>query len=186
MTISIIDMPQDEASIRQGGEVISLAFAENFPGAWDTIAEGIEEIHEMLADDRICRAAHLDGRIVGWIGGIPEYDGNVWELHPLAIHPDFQGQGFGRLLVQDFEEQVAKKGAITIMLGSDDENKMTSLSGVDLYDNLPEKIAHIRNLKNHPYSFYQKLGYNIIGVIPDANGIGKPDILMGKRVKSSG
>lgn len=185
MTITIIDMPDDKTLIRQAGEVINLAFAENFIDAWSTIEEGIEEVHKMLAEDRICRVALLDGRLVAWIGGIPEYDGNVWELHPLAVHPDFQGQGIGRILVQDFEEVVAKKGALTIMLGSDDENNMTSLSNVDLYDNLPDKLANIRNLKNHPFGFYQKMGYSIIGVIPDASGIGKPDILMGKRVKSS-
>lgn len=185
MTIKISDMLDDETLIHQGGEVISLAFAENFPGVWDTIEDGIEEIHKMRAKNRICRVALLDGRVVGWIGGIPEYDGNVWELHPLAVHPDFQGQGIGRLLVEDFEKEVAKKGALTIILGSDDENNMTSLSNVDLYDNLPERIANIRNLKNHPYSYYQKLGFSIIGLIPDANGIGKPDILMGKRVKLS-
>jgi aminoglycoside 6'-N-acetyltransferase I len=41
-------------------------------------------------------------------------------------------------------------------------------------------IVSIRNLKRHPYEFYQKLGYVIVGVIPDANGPGKPDILMAK------
>jgi len=186
MTIKIVDMPRDEAHIRQGGEVIQAAFEKNFPGAWETVEDGIEEIHEMLADDRICRAALLDGKIVGWIGGIPEYDGNVWELHPLAIHPDYQGQGIGRLLVEDFEQLVSEKGALTIILGSDDESNMTSLSGVDLYDNLLEKIASIQNLRRHPFGFYQKMGYTIIGVVPDANGYGKPDIIMGKRVTSTG
>ena len=69
------------------------AFADHWAEAWNTLEEGIEEVHEMLAEDRICRAAILDGRVVGWIGGIPEYDGNVWKLHPLAGHPDFHGQG---------------------------------------------------------------------------------------------
>lgn len=42
---------------------------------------------------------------------------------------------------------------------------------------------HIETLEpTDPYEFYQKLGYAIIGVVPDANGLGKPDILMAKRV----
>ena len=45
-----------------------------------------------------------------------------------------------------------------------------------------EHLAKIRNLRGHPYEFYQKLGFVIVGVIPDANGPGKPDILMTKRV----
>ncbi len=68
-------------------------------------------------------------------------------------------------------------------LGSDDEDNMTSLSGVDLYENLWEKVHNIRNLKNHPFEFYQKMGYVITGVVIDANGIGRPDILMSKRVR---
>jgi aminoglycoside 6'-N-acetyltransferase I len=60
---------------------------------------------------------------------------------------------------------------------------MTSLSNVDLYEDLWDKIKNIRNLKNHPFEFYQKLGYIISGVVIDANGIGKPDILMSKRVR---
>jgi hypothetical protein len=35
---------------------------------------------------------------------------------------------------------------------------------------------HIINL----HQFYQRLGYTIVGVIPDANGPGKPDIVMTK------
>jgi aminoglycoside 6'-N-acetyltransferase I len=59
---------------------------------------------------------------------------------------------------------------------------MTSLAGVDLYENLWEKIRYIQDLKGHPFGFYQKLGYIITGVVPDANGRGKPDILMAKRL----
>jgi aminoglycoside 6'-N-acetyltransferase I len=27
----------------------------------------------------------------------------------------------------------------------------------------------------HPYEFYMKIGFSIVGVMPDANGVGKPD-----------
>jgi aminoglycoside 6'-N-acetyltransferase I len=59
---------------------------------------------------------------------------------------------------------------------------MTSLSGIELYPDVCEHIEKIRNLRRHPYEFYQKVGFHIVGVIPDANGRGKPDILMAKRL----
>jgi hypothetical protein len=42
--------------------------------------------------------------------------------------------------------------------------------------------AKIKNLHRHPFEFYQKAGFSIVGVVPDANGPGKPDILMAKRL----
>ncbi|MGB1253017.1 MAG: GNAT family N-acetyltransferase, partial [Candidatus Promineifilaceae bacterium] len=96
-----------------------------------------------------------------------------------------QGMGIGRKLTRALEDEVRAAGGITLYLGSDDENNMTTLSQVDLFTgDLFEHIRQIQNLKGHPYSFYQKLGYKIVGVIPDANGWGKPDIMMAKRLKS--
>lgn len=57
---------------------------------------------------------------------------------------------------------------------------MTTLGAVDLYPNVWEHIAGVRNLRRHPFEFYQKCGFVIVGVVPDANGLGKPDILMAK------
>ncbi len=140
------------------------------------------EIEEMLQEKKICIGAVEDECIVGVIGGIPTYNGNVYELHPLAVKKSHQRKGIGSKLIALFEEEVAERGAITIYLGSDDEKNQTSLSNKDLYPNLYNEIKHIQNIKNHPYSFYQKNGYKIVGVIPDANGFGKPDIYMAKRV----
>ena len=175
---------EDELLIRQAAQLLVDAFRVHWPEAWPTLEEALKEIHEMLENERICRVA-IDERenLLGIIGGIPGYDGNVWELHPLAIQPSQQGRGIGRALVEDFEQQVRAQGGLTITLGSDDEDGMTSLSNVDLYENLWEKIRDIRNHKNHPFEFYQKLGYIITGVVPDANGKGKPDILMAKRIR---
>lgn len=175
--------PADDLLIQQAAQLIVDAFREHWPDAWPTFEDGLEEIHEMLSAERICRAAVDEDRtLLGVIGGIPQYDGHVWELHPLAVQPHLRGQGIGRALVEDFEEQVRERGGLTITLGSDDEDGMTSLANVDLYENLWEQIRNIRNLKGHPFEFYQKLGYIITGVMPDANGRGKPDIYMSKRV----
>lgn len=84
----------------------------------------------------------------------------------------------------DLEEQVKKRGGLTLWVGTDDEDNMTSLANVNLYSKLWEKIANIKNLRGHPYEFYQKCGFQIVGVMPDANGRGKADIYMAKHVTS--
>lgn len=176
--------PSDERLIRQAAQLLVDAFREHWSHAWSTFEDGLEEVSGMLEAGRICRfAVNGDGNLLGIIGGIPQYDGNVWELHPLAVRPSMQGKGIGRALVLDLEEQVRLRGGLTITLGTDDEDGMTSLSNVDLYENTWEKIRNIRNFKGHPFEFYQKLGYVITGVVPDANGIGKPDILMSKKIR---
>jgi len=173
----------DEKYILQGAQLLVEGFKENWPSAWPDLDSALKEVHECLSEDRICRIA-VDERdnVIGWIGGISQYNGNVWELHPIVVDVNHRNKGIGRLLVEDLEEQVRNRGGITIHLGSDDENNMTSLSNVDLYDNLFDRIKDIKNFKGHPYEFYLKLGFKIVGVIPDANGLGKPDIYLAKRV----
>jgi aminoglycoside 6'-N-acetyltransferase I len=181
--VQIRDLTSDDQhAIQQVAQILVEGFQEHWPDAWPTLDDALEEIEESFEEDWISRiAVDDDGTVLGWIGGQPAYS-EVWELHPLVVRVDQQGKGIGRALVADLEEKVREKGAMTLMLGSDDQDEMTTLAGVDLYDNLPDAIASIRNLRGHPYEFYQKLGYRIIGVVPDANGIGKPDILMAKRV----
>ncbi len=182
--MKIVDLrPHHTARIRQIARLLIIGFEEHWPGYWTDLDTGIAEVLESFASDRISRVA-LDerGNVLGWIGGISEYDGHVWELHPLVVDPSCQRQGIGRALVADFEEQVRQRGGLTIMLGSDDEDDMTTLAGIDLYPDPLAHLAQIQNRRGHPFEFYQKLGYAIVGVVPDANGWGKPDIIMAKRV----
>jgi aminoglycoside 6'-N-acetyltransferase I len=182
--MKIVSLTPDQNNlIQQAARILVDAFRTHSPHSWPTLESGLDEVHEMLSDDRIMRVAlDTEGNAMGWIGGIPQYDGHVWELHPLVVKPELQGKGIGRALVFDFEEQVRSHGALTIMLGADDEDNRTSLSNVDLYADIWRKIKEISNFNRHPYEFYQKMGYTITGVMPDANGIGKPDIFMSKRI----
>jgi len=180
---SILDLEADnEEAIRQAANLLVEGFRDDWPEAWPTEEEALQEVREALGEGRICRVAlDEDGAVLGWIGGIPSYEGKVWELHPLVVRPDVQRRGIGRALVADLEARVGERGAVTLWLGTDDATDMTTLSGVDLYPDVLGHLANIENLRGHPYEFYQKLGFSIIGVMPDANGWGKPDIYMAKR-----
>jgi len=186
--MQIINFPNDDQRlIEQAAEILVEAFKDHWPDAWPTIEDALEEVSGFFSEDRICRiAVDDDGTALGWIGGIETYDGKVWELHPLAVSPRAQGRGIGRALIEDLETQIAARGGLTLWLGSDDEDALTSLGGVDLYPNPLEHLAQIKNLRGHPYEFYQKMGFVIVGAMPDANGFGKPDIYMAKRVSQKG
>jgi aminoglycoside 6'-N-acetyltransferase I len=180
----IVDLtPSDRDWIEQTARLLVVGFAEMAPHDWRDMPSALEEVQESFGDERISRVAiEPAGNVMGWIGGISQYKGNVWELHPLVVDPQHRRRGIGRALVEDLEHQVRARGACTILLGTDDERMWTSLAGVDLYDDLWRHVREIRNLRDHPFEFYRKLGYAIVGVVPDANGPGRPDILMAKRV----
>ena len=170
----------DEDSIYQAGKIVQLAFT-HIPFC-DTVEESVLEVREALMPDKICLVARdSTDTILGWIGGRPIYP-RAWELHPLAVLPDKQRQGIGRKLVLALEERVAAVGALTIMLGTDDEFGGTNLFGQELFPDVLGAAQKLENVANHPFAFYQKLGYVVTGLVPDANGYGKPDILMCKRI----
>lgn len=151
--------------------------------SWPDLAAARAEVLDSLAPGRISRIMlEPAGTVIGWIGGQPHYGGRVWELHPLVVAERYRRRGLGRALVADLEQLVARQGALTLWLGSDDERQETTLGGADLYADVPAALANIRNLKGHPYEFYEKVGFRIVGVLPDANGRGKPDIFLAKRI----
>ncbi len=182
--MKIVDLrSDDEPAIQQAAALLVAAFKEHWPAAWPELEPALQTVRESFGPDRLSRVAlDADGTVLGWIGAIQHYS-HAWELHPLVVRPERQQQGIGRALVLDLEAQVRQRGALTLFLGADDEDHMTSLAGVNLYPHVFEHLAKIKNLRGHPYEFYQKLGFVIVGVIPDANGPGKPDIFMAKSIR---
>ncbi|CAA9550394.1 MAG: weak similarity to aminoglycoside N(6')-acetyltransferase [uncultured Thermomicrobiales bacterium] len=89
--------PNDEPAIQQVAALLVAGFREFAPDAWPNLDAALEEVRESFGPERISRVARDErGVTVGWIGGIRQYDGNVWELHPLVVRPDRQGRGIGR------------------------------------------------------------------------------------------
>jgi len=177
MEIKRLDL-QDSIGIAGAAALL----VESFPHAWPSFAEAAAEVAICLDPGKIALVAVEADQVVAFAGAMPKYDLTAWELHPLVVAKARQNQGIGRRLLEGLEHAVAFRGCLTLYAGSDDEFGQTSLSGCDLYDRLWERIRDVRNLRGHPYAFYLKQGYQIVGVIPDANGWGKPDIWLAKRV----
>ncbi|MBL8905848.1 MAG: GNAT family N-acetyltransferase [Rhizobiales bacterium] len=172
-----------KAQLQRAAEILVEAFA-HAPSAWKTIADADAEVSTFLDDpDRLGLAAVDQDRLLGWIGGLKTTP-QAWELHPLAVDPKYQRRGAGSLLISTLEESARKDGIETIWLGSDDDFGGTSLYGVDVYPDVLRHLARLAATKGHPFTFYRKHGYCVVGILPDVNGFGKPDILMAKRLRA--
>lgn len=174
---------QPETILDQAARLLHDRF--NHPNGWPSVAAAREELAQILRAG-FARALLEDATLLGWVGGLPEYGGKVWELHPLVVREASERRGLGTALVAGFETEAASRGAFTVTLGTDDDTGITSLADIDLYADIPRHIAELRDLgHNHPFLFYRKLGFVVTGVMPDANGPGRPDIYMSKPIRRS-
>ena len=173
----------DTARIEGAAALLHAAFAPL--GVWTTMTEARQEVLTSIDADKVSRVAlAADGAVIGWIGAMPEYDGLVWQLHPIVVGEAQRRHGVGRALMLDLEAILIARGGLTLWAGSDDLAGETSLGGVDLYPALPAAFDKVTSWGRHPLPFYRSLGFQIIGVMPDANGPGRPDIFLGKRLAS--
>jgi len=180
-----VDLKTSDTNILdQAAKLLFDTFSAITELSWKTIRDAEIEIVECLGEKNIFIGIIEAGRLIALAGLRPLYSEITWELHPMAVAAHYQKKGVGRKLIKKMEQLGKARGIMNIVLGTDDESGQTSLFGKDLYkENLYDEIRNIKNIRNHPYEFYQKMGYRIIGVIPDANGVGKPDIWMGKRLE---
>lgn len=182
MHFTIDDLTANDGPRIEGAAVL-LHSAFSPLGVWTTMAEAREEVLVSISAEKISRVAVAsDGAVLGWIGAMPQYDGLVWELHPIVVDEAQRRHGIGRALMLDLESILIARGGLTLFAGSDDLAGETSLGGVDLYPALPAAFNEVTSWGRHPLPFYRRLGFQIIGVMPDANGPGRPDIFLGKRL----
>lgn len=151
--------------------------------AWlPTLQDATETLQDALAPGTLCRVL-MDGDVpIGWIAARPQGHG-VWELHPLLIAPAQQRRGHGRALVAEIERLALAEGARTMILSTADAVRATTLGGIDLFVNPLAALADIdvTDAKaGHAYQFWVKVGYSLVGVLPDAEGPGIPSIQCAK------
>jgi aminoglycoside 6'-N-acetyltransferase I len=182
MALRIVDFAELTGDQRrQAAGVLRSAFSHR-PTVYQAPGEAEDEVATFFEDpERWALAALVGEAVAGWIGVIETYD-RGWELHPLVVAPAWQRRGVGSRLVAELEARVKARGVLVLYLGTDDEFGGTSLFGQELFPDVAGKIGTLREATGHPFAFYRKCGYEVVGLLPDVNGPGMPDIFMAKRL----
>ena len=98
------------------------------------------------------------GKVAGYItyGPTPLTEG-TWDLYWIAVSPEVQSQGYGRLLVRHLEDEVKENGGRLVIIETSSQPKY-----------LPTR------------KFYEKLGYREMARIPDFYRPGDDRVIFGK------
>lgn len=158
------------------------AAAEHAPAWLPTLDDARAELDE--AAPKHALVALADELPTGWIAAAPAW-GRIWEIHPVIVGVAYQHRGIGRQLVAAVEAIARAHDVLTMMLGTSDNTNATSLANVDLYTATGTHLAGAASHGSHPLAFWQRVGYTVVGVIPDAEGTGKPSIQLAKRLRPS-
>lgn len=178
--------PHQPDEMDEAARILVEEFREFAPDAWPDLASARAEIADIVAKEGFLFAAFdPSGALIGWAGGLPLNGVAAWELHPLVVSGATRKAGTGRALVDAVSREAGRRGGAVLFAGSDDETGGTSIGGKDLWDDPLAHLARIKNLKNHPYEFYLRIGFKLVGVLPDASGPGKPDIWLARKIEAS-
>ena len=125
------------------------------------VAEELIDIYLCQPDQQdyqIVVAEDEQGEVVGYMtyGPTPLTEG-TWDLYWIAVSPEVQSQGYGRLLVRHLEDEVKENGGRLVIIETSSQPKY-----------LPTR------------KFYEKLGYREMARIPDFYRPGDDRVIFGK------
>lgn len=103
------------------GAILELQAHVFGPGRFARSAYRVRERQPLMS--RFCRVADYNGRLIAsirmteiTIGGLP----NATLLGPVAVDPDFRGQGYGRKLVAEALNEMKASGVALVVLVGDE------------------------------------------------------------------
>ncbi len=91
-------------------------------------------------------------KIVGTVSIKKDYHKSyACQINSVAIHPQYRGKGYGKLLIRETKRFVSSSGKYYYVT-------LTTSSSHTFYENIGMKLAGILNIDNHErYFFYDKL-----------------------------
>lgn len=173
------------ADWRRAATVLRAALAR-LPSGFQGPGDAEAEVEMRRLQDEWLGYAALEGEdLVGWIGALQTYD-RGWEIHPLVVDPPHQRRGIGSALLAALEARARAAGVLTLYLGSDDDYGGTTLFGRDVWSDVLGAARTVEpSATGHALGFYRRHGFEVVGILPDVNGLGRPDITMAKRLRAT-
>src|SRR5690606_1378330 len=102
-----------EDVLGQAARILMQAMA-HIPYVRRAMLEAMEEFIWLVAySDRCALGAFEGDELRGWIGAI-RHSQFQWGLHPMAVDPAYQRQGWGRRVVRALEDEARAAGVTTI------------------------------------------------------------------------
>lgn len=178
----IVDLcNEDDGVVEQVATLLMGGVFAHQSHTWTDKTTALDEIGESFEANHISRVGFDDsGKLLGWAAGYSIYNGYIWQVYPLALTAF--NLDIGHRLLQDFEEQVRAHGGLGILLSIDVELTLPTLHEKDLSTDPWQHIISLQHLDNHRIEFFRQLGFAIVGIIPNAQGRGKPNILLERSV----
>jgi aminoglycoside 6'-N-acetyltransferase I len=177
----IIDLDiTDSPTVERLSAITFEAFQENAPEWLPTLEQARKQVIGADSAGRLGRVFLIDGQPAGWIGVIKRR--HLWEIHPIAVALEHQYNGCGHRLVEDVAAIAKRAGVLTLLAGTSDEVGTTNLFAADLYADPATSIRNIHAIGRSPYRFWENAGFTVVGLIPDAEGRGKPAIQLARRL----
>lgn len=86
------------------------------------------------------------------------------------------------MLVDDIANLARLGGAVAVWAGTSDETGSTSFSHADLYRSPTAEMVDFRVPRDHPVNFWLAIGFTLVGVLPDEEGLAKPGLHFARRI----
>lgn len=155
---------------------------QTYPEDYDAPQSKETILHLLKGKNRLFIAEESE-RVIAFVGVLRHVFPYAYQIEPLIVKEPFRGQGVGGRLLELIEFKLKDEGVRTLFITGPDTTGETSLYNKDLFDG--EGIVHHLSTVDYGHealSFYTKRGYQVSGVIPEANGAGKPEIMLAKRI----
>ena len=170
---------EDAALLRGVADLLVVACPSLYGG---DVTQALADVVQFAPEDLGLIARDPEGTPIGWLRA-EHFPGQASaEIKLVAVQPTRRRQGVARTLVMAAEERMRSQDCVTMLATVGDTRGRTNLYGVDVTEDAPGLLAGFHCHADHPAGFFLRVGYRLVGLLPDAYGPGKHDLTLARRI----